>query len=213
MAVVHNGIIENHEHLREQQTKAGYEFTSQTDTEVIVHQVYHHHIEGKKDLLVAVQDALRDLEGAYALGVISNAEPGRMITARRGSPLVIGVGIGEYFIASDVAALLPVTQRFIFLQEGDVADLRRDSLTIYDERGKQVERPIKESELTADAVERGTYRHYMEKEIHVPWPMPWKGVSVVTSYSNRPLVLMPARSSIRSRVCISLPVVPVITRV
>ena len=166
VAVVHNGIIENHETLRKEQTSKGYEFTSQTDTEVIVHQVYEHHVEGKKDLLKAVQDSLKDFEGAYALGVISNKEPGRLITARRGSPLVIGVGIGEYFIASDVAALLPVTQRFIFLQEGDVADIRRDSLTIYDEYGIQVERPIKDSELTADAVERGTYRHYMLKEIY-----------------------------------------------
>ncbi|MGD9385580.1 MAG: glutamine--fructose-6-phosphate transaminase (isomerizing), partial [Thioalkalispiraceae bacterium] len=166
VTVVHNGIIENHEALREAQAKAGYEFTSQTDTEVIVHQVYQHHIEGKQDLLQAVKNTLTELEGAYALGVISNKEPGRMITARRGSPLVIGVGIGEYFIASDVAALLPVTQRFIFLDEGDVADIQRDSLTIYDESGDVVERPVKESELTADAVERGTYRHYMEKEIH-----------------------------------------------
>ena len=165
VAVVHNGIIENHQRLRESQTKDGYEFTSQTDTEVIVHQVYQHHVEEKKDLLIAVQDTLKDLEGAYALGVISNQEEGRMITARRGSPLVIGVGIGEYFIASDVAALLPVTQRFIFLHEGDVADIRRDSLTIYDEQGQQVERPVRESELTADAVERGAYRHYMQKEI------------------------------------------------
>ncbi len=166
VTVVHNGIIENHEALRESQTKAGYEFTSQTDTEVIVHQVYQHHVEAEKDLLAAVKDTLVDLEGAYALGVISNKEPGRLITARRGSPLVIGVGIGEYFIASDVAALLPVTQRFIFLEEGDVADIRRDSLTIYDEHRNVVKRPIKESELTADAVERGKYRHYMEKEIH-----------------------------------------------
>ena len=166
VTVVHNGIIENHEALREAQKKAGYEFTSQTDTEVIVHQVYQHHIEGKQDLLQAVKDTLVDLEGAYALGVISNKEPGRLITARRGSPLVIGVGIGEYFIASDVAALLPVTQRFIFLEEGDVADITRDSLVIYDEHGNKVERAIKESELTADAVERGKYRHYMEKEIH-----------------------------------------------
>jgi len=166
VAVVHNGIIENHEALRKQQKIKGYEFTSETDTEVIVHQIYDHHIEGHKDLLKAVQDSLKELEGAYALGVISNREPGRMITARRGSPLVIGVGIGEYFIASDVAALLPVTQRFIFLHEGDVADLQRDKLTIYDEQGNQVDRPIKDSELTADAVERGTYRHYMLKEIY-----------------------------------------------
>ena len=165
VAVVHNGIIENHEQLRTEQTLKGYEFTSQTDTEVIVHQIYQHHVEEKKDLLKAVQDCLKDLQGAYALGVISNNENGRIIAARRGSPLVIGVGIGEYFIASDVAALLPVTQRFIFMQEGDVADIRRDSLTIYDDHGQVVERPIKQSELTADAVERGTYRHYMQKEI------------------------------------------------
>ncbi len=166
IAVVHNGIIENHEDLRDVQKNAGYEFTSDTDTEVIAHQVYEHHVKGKKDLLKAVQDTIKELEGAYALGVLSNQEPGRLITARRGSPLVIGVGIGEYFIASDVAALLPVTQRFIFLEEGDVAELKRDSLTIYDGSGKQVERPIKESELTADAVERGEFRHYMLKEIY-----------------------------------------------
>ncbi len=166
VAVVHNGIIENHDSLREIQTAAGYEFTSDTDTEVIVHQIYDHHIRQKKDLLDAVKAAVKELDGAYALGVISNQEKGRMITARRGSPLVIGVGIGEYFIASDVAALLPVTQRFIFLEEGDIADLTRNTLTIYDESGKVVEREIKESELTSDAVERGTYRHYMQKEIH-----------------------------------------------
>ena len=166
VAVVHNGIIENHEQLREVQSKAGYEFTSDTDTEVIAHQVYENHVNGKLDLLAAVKTTIAELDGAYALGVVSTHEPGRLITARRGSPLVIGVGIGEYFIASDVAALLPVTQRFIFLEEGDVADLKRDSLTIYDAKGKQVERPVKESELTADAVERGEFRHYMLKEIY-----------------------------------------------
>ncbi|MBI3561086.1 MAG: glutamine--fructose-6-phosphate transaminase (isomerizing) [Gammaproteobacteria bacterium] len=165
VAVVHNGIIENHDKLRKQQTAKGYEFTSQTDTEVIVHQVYEHHIEGKQDLLVAVQNALQEMDGAYAIGVISNRDAKRLVAARRGSPLVIGVGIGEYFVASDVAALLPVTQRFIFLEEGDVVDIRRDTIQIYDITGKKVERPIKQSELTADAVERGTYRHYMLKEI------------------------------------------------
>jgi glucosamine--fructose-6-phosphate aminotransferase (isomerizing) len=165
VAVVHNGIIENHEKLRKVQIAKGYEFTSQTDTEVIVHQIYEHHIEGKKDLLRSVQDAIKELEGAYAIGVISNHEPGRLIAARRGSPLVVGIGIGEYFIASDVAALLPVTQRFIFLEEGDVADIRRDALAIYDGNGKPVERVIKESELSADAVTRGQFRHYMQKEI------------------------------------------------
>ncbi len=164
VAVVHNGIIENHENLRQQQKTAGYRFTSETDTETVVHQV-HHYLEQGKDLLDAVRATVADLEGAYALGVVCTAEPERLIAARLGSPLVIGVGIGEYFIASDVAALLPVTQRFIFLKEGDIADIRRDELTIYDARGKQVERPVRESELTADAAERGNYRHYMQKEI------------------------------------------------
>ena len=164
VAVVHNGIIENHESLRQQQKAAGYRFTSETDTETVVHQV-HHYLEQGKDLLDAVRATVADLEGAYALGVVSTAEPERLIAARLGSPLVIGVGIGEHFIASDVAALLPVTQRFIFLEEGDIADIRRDELIIYDARGKQVERPVRESELTADAAERGNYRHYMQKEI------------------------------------------------
>ena len=166
VAVVHNGIIENHEALRLQQTTEGYEFTSDTDTEVIVHQVYDHHVVKEKDLFTAVKDTLSELEGAYALGVVSKQEPGRLVAARSGSPLVIGVGIGEYFIASDVAALLPVTQKFIFLEEGDIADITRDSLTIYDAKGNQVERETKESELSADAVTRGEYRHYMLKEIY-----------------------------------------------
>ena len=165
IAVVHNGIIENHETLRIDQIQKGYEFTSDTDTEVIVHQIFEHHVVKEKSLFNAVYDTLKELEGAYALGVISKLEPGHLIVARSGSPLVIGVGIGEHFIASDVAALLPVTQRFIFLEEGDIADIQRESVTIYDKKGKQVEREIKESELSADAVTRGEYRHYMQKEI------------------------------------------------
>ena len=165
VSVVHNGIIENHQQLREEQTKKGYEFTSQTDTEVVVHQIYEYHVEQGEDLLTAVRDAVDDFEGAYALGVISAKEEGRLIAARSGSPLVIGVGIGEYFIASDVAALLPVTQHFIFLEEGDIADIHRSGIVIYDAEGKQVERTICESELSADAVGRGEYRQYMLKEI------------------------------------------------
>ena len=165
IAVVHNGIIENHESLRTAQIAQGHEFTSQTDTEVIVHQVYSHTSRGL-DLLAAVQATINELHGAYAIGVISVHEPGRLIATRRGSPLVIGLGIGENFIASDVAPLLPVTRRFIFLQEGDVADIRRNGITIYDASGQQVERPVKESELSLDAVERGRFRHYMLKEIH-----------------------------------------------
>jgi glutamine---fructose-6-phosphate transaminase (isomerizing) len=164
VALVHNGIIENYEELREQQRAAGYPFTSDTDTEVIVHQVYHYLVQGN-DLLHAVRKALHELKGAYALGVISAKDPNCLVVARQGSPLVIGVGIGEHFIASDVAALLPVTQRFIFLEEGDVAVLTRDQITIYDSTGQQVERPIRESDLHIDAVERGEFRHYMLKEI------------------------------------------------
>jgi glutamine---fructose-6-phosphate transaminase (isomerizing) len=164
VAVVHNGIIENHESLRSLQRKAGYEFTSETDTEVVVHQI-HHHVETGKNLLAAVQAAVGEFHGAYALGVVSNTEPGVLVAARRGSPLVIGIGIGEHFIASDVAALIPVTQRFIFLEDGDVAEITKDRLTIFNAAGKAVERPLKVSELTADAVERGQYRHYMLKEI------------------------------------------------
>ena len=165
VVIVHNGIIENHSELRELQSKAGFEFTSQTDTEVAVHQVEYYLKQGN-DLLSSVRLAVADFEGAYALGVMSNAEKDHLIATRRGSPLVIGVGIGEYFIASDAAALLPVTRRFIYLEEGDVADIRTDSLVIYNDEGEVVEREIKESELSADATAKGEYRHYMLKEIH-----------------------------------------------
>ena len=165
VAVVHNGIIENHGELREKQKASGYSFTSETDTEVVVHQVELYKKAGD-DLLQAVKKATDDFEGAYALGVVSIDEPGRLITTRSGSPLVIGVGFGEYFIASDVAALLPVTQRFIFLEEGDIADITKDSLVIYDKDDKPVEREISTSELSVDAVSRGEFRHYMMKEIH-----------------------------------------------
>ena len=165
VAVVHNGIIENHQALRQMQLEQGYEFTSETDTEVVVHQIFGHQAMGK-DLLQSTRDALGELEGAYALGVISKQDPERLIAARRGSPLVIGLGIGENFIASDVTALLPVTRRFIFLEEGDVADIRRDSIAIYDANGHRVVRPEVESALTIDATERGAYRHYMLKEIY-----------------------------------------------
>jgi len=163
VSVVHNGIIENYQSLRETQLQQGFRFTSETDTEVIAHQVRHYHQE--HDLLTAVRKTLDTLEGAYALGVISAQEPERLVVARRGSPLVIGVGFGEYFVASDVSALLPVTQRFIFLADGDVADLSHDCLQIYNQQGEAVNREIKESELSADAVSRGEYRHYMLKEI------------------------------------------------
>ncbi|BCG62420.1 MAG: glucosamine---fructose-6-phosphate aminotransferase (isomerizing) [Methyloprofundus sp.] len=165
VAVVHNGIIENHEVLRQAQKAQGYTFTSETDTEVIAHQVYHE-LEQAGSLLLAVKNTIKHLEGAYALGVVSQDDANTLITCRKGSPLVIGVGIGEYFIASDVTALLPVTQRFIFLEEGDVAEITTDSLVIYDHHDQVVERPIKESSLKADAVDKAGYRHYMLKEIY-----------------------------------------------
>ncbi len=165
VAVVHNGIIENHEHLREVQLKQGYEFTSETDTEVIVHEI-HHAMESTDGLLSAVKQAVKKLDGAYALGIMSIDSPDTLIACRKGSPLVIGVGIGEYFIASDVAALLPVTQRFIFLEDGDIAAITIDGLVICDRHDQAVSRPIIESQLTADAVDKGDYRHYMLKEIY-----------------------------------------------
>jgi len=163
-AVVHNGIIENHEALRRDQTSAGHRFTSATDTEVIAHAVYDE-LSAGQGLVEAVQNARRRLDGAYALGVIDTQDPSRLVAARQGSPLVIGLGFGENFIASDVFALLPVTSRFIFLEEGDVAEITRDAVRIWDAAGNEVERPVKESGLSADAVERGQYRHYMQKEI------------------------------------------------
>ncbi len=165
LAIVHNGIIENHEQLREQQLNLGYKFTSDTDSEVIVHQIYDYLDKGE-DLLSAVVKTTKLLEGAYALGVINKGDSDRIIATRSGSPLVIGVGIGEYFIASDVFALLPVTQQFIFLEEGDIADISRDSLTIYDRNNNVVERPVSLSELSTESADKAGFRHYMLKEIY-----------------------------------------------
>jgi len=165
VAVVHNGIIENHDELREELTRAGYTFTSETDTEVIAHQI-HRHLQTVRDLFKAVRATVAELEGAYALAVVSEEDPERLILAREGCPVVIGLGVEENFVASDVAALLPVTRRFIFLEEGDVAEIRRKSIRIIDKHGNTAERPIRESELSADAAEKGPYRHYMLKEIH-----------------------------------------------
>jgi len=165
VALVHNGIIENHDALRRQQEAAGYRFTSETDTEVIVHQIHHYQSQGQ-DLLAAVRSTVGDLEGAFALGVISKDAPDRLIAARRGSPLVIGVADDAFMIASDAAALVSETQRFMFLEDGDVADITHDHLSIYDAAGSKVERPLKTSSLTAAATGKGDYRHYMLKEIY-----------------------------------------------
>lgn len=164
IAIVHNGIIENFEILREQQKTDNYQFTSDTDTEVIVHQLHKYFYAGN-NLLDSVKKTVAELEGAYALGVISTEEPGCLVAARRGSPLVIGVGKGENFIASDMAALLPVTNKFLILDEGDIALIKKDHITIFDQQGNKVSRMIHESKLSSDAVERGDYEHYMLKEI------------------------------------------------
>ncbi|MGD8207972.1 MAG: glutamine--fructose-6-phosphate transaminase (isomerizing) [Thiohalocapsa sp.] len=163
-AIVHNGIIENHESLRRAQLAAGHRFTSQTDTEVVVHAIHDELVAGH-NITEAVRRTTARLEGAYALGVIDSHDPERLVAARQGSPLVIGVGFQEYFIASDVFALLPVTSRFVFLEEGDVAELRRDGLQIWDADGSPVERPVRQSSVAADSAERGAYRHFMQKEI------------------------------------------------
>jgi glucosamine--fructose-6-phosphate aminotransferase (isomerizing) len=165
LAIVHNGIIENHEELRADLARRGYVFSSETDTEVIAHRV-HLHLQTMGDLFKAVRATVAELEGAYALAVVSEHDPDRIILAREGCPVVIGLGVEENFVASDVAALLPVTRRFMFLEEGDVAEIRRRSVRVMDRDGNSVERPVRESELSADAAEKGQYRHFMLKEIH-----------------------------------------------
>ena len=165
IAIVHNGIIENHEELRDEARREGYEFTSETDTEVIAHRI-HHHLAVTGDLFKAVRATVSELEGAYALAVVSQADPDRIVVAREGCPVVIGLGDRENFVASDVAALLPVTRTFSFLEEGDVAEIRRQSVRVIDRDGNTVQRKVMESELSADAAEKGEFPHYMLKEIH-----------------------------------------------
>ena len=165
LAIVHNGIIENHDELRAELRAAGYEFTSETDTEVIAHRI-HHHMKSVGDLFKAVRATVSELEGAYALAVVSERDPDRVILAREGCPVVIGLGKGENFVASDIAALLPVTRNFLFLEEGDVAEVRRQSVKVVDREGSSVERKLHVSELSADAAEKGQYEHFMLKEIH-----------------------------------------------
>ncbi|MFO0334160.1 MAG: glutamine--fructose-6-phosphate transaminase (isomerizing) [Pseudomonadota bacterium] len=165
IAIVHNGIIENHDELRADLKARGYEFTSQTDTEVIAHRI-HHHLEKTPKLFDAVQATVKELHGAYALAVMSEKDPDTLVLARAGCPVVVGLGQGENFVASDVSALLPVTRDFVFLEEGDVAAIHREKVEIVDAAGARVERPVKQSELSADAVDKGDYAHYMLKEIH-----------------------------------------------
>lgn len=165
IVVVHNGIIENHEELREELKALGYVFSSDTDTEVIAHLV-HHELKSADSLLAAMQTAVKQLRGAYGTVVMDSRDDSRVVVARSGSPLVIGRGIGENFIASDQMALLPVTRRFIFLEEGDVAEVTRRDVHIFDTNGNAVVREEQESELSHDAGDKGEYRHYMLKEIH-----------------------------------------------
>jgi glucosamine--fructose-6-phosphate aminotransferase (isomerizing) len=165
IAIVHNGIIENHEELRDELKRLGYEFTSETDTEVIAHRI-HYHRKVTGDLFKAVRATVAELEGAYALAVISRDDPDRIVLAREGCPVVVGLGEGENFVASDVAALLPVTHRFVFLEEGDVGEVRKASVRIIDREGNTVQRREWLSEQSADAAEKGEFPHYMLKEIY-----------------------------------------------
>ena len=164
-AVVHNGIIENHEELRALLKSRGYVFLSQTDTEVIAHLV-EWEMRSTDSLLEAVKKAVKQLTGAYGMVVMDSRYPEHLVAARSGSPLVIGLGIGENFLASDQLALLSVTRRFIFLEEGDIAEITRRTVDIYDTYGNKVEREIHESNLENDAAEKGKFRHFMQKEIY-----------------------------------------------
>ncbi len=165
LALVHNGIIENFETLRAELEDSGVEFLSETDTEVVAHLINALRPDSE-NLLEAVRRTVARLQGAFALAVVSGEDPDCVVVARQGCPVVLGLGIGENFIASDVTALLPVTRRFIFLEEGDIACITRVGVDVYDGSGRHVHRPVKQSELVADALEKGPYRHFMEKEIH-----------------------------------------------
>ena len=164
VAVVHNGIIENYQQLKDELEAQGYVFTSQTDTEVIAHLV-NQALQSTSSLLTAVQQIAPRLKGAYALGIVHTDHPDELITVREGSPLVIGVGIGENFISSDQLALLPITNRFIYLEEGDIARLTRNSIEVFVD-GVLVERPMRELDATVSNASKGEYKHYMLKEIY-----------------------------------------------
>ena len=165
ICLVHNGIIENFESLRDELIGLGREFTSETDSEVIVHLVDSYY-EESKDLLRAVKEAIQRLEGAYAIGVMCRDDPGRIVAARLGSPLVVGVGIGEHYIASDVLALRPVTDRFIYLEEGDLVDITADALSFWNVEDESVIRTSVRVQAGMDEADKGDYRHHMQKEIH-----------------------------------------------
>ncbi len=165
VTVVHNGIIENFEELKARMADLGYAFESDTDTEVVAHAIQDR-LRKTQDLVTAVRETVKELEGAYALAVMCVSDPDKLVIARAGCPAIVGVGDGENFVASDIAALLPVTRKYMILEEGDVAVVDRTSVQVFDKDGKEATREVIESELTADAAERGDFRHYMQKEIH-----------------------------------------------
>ena len=165
VALVHNGIIENHEEQRERLRQLGYTFESQTDTEVIAHLI-HHYLKQGEDLLAALQRTVKELTGAYALAVVSRREPERMVCARMGCPLLIGLGEGENFIASDVSAILQATRRVIFLEEGDTAEVTREGVRVFDGNNHEIAREVHVSDVSLASLELGPYRHFMQKEIH-----------------------------------------------
>src|SRR4249919_1880509 len=165
LALVHNGIIENHEQQRDRLRAMGYTFESQTDTEVIAHLIHHHRQQGES-LLGALQKAVKKLHGAYAIAVIDKHDPDRMVAARMGCPLLVGLGEGENFVSSDVSAIVSSTRRVIFLEEGDTAELTRDSVKVFDITGAPVERDVHMSDVSLASLELGPYRHFMQKEIH-----------------------------------------------
>ena len=165
LALVHTGIIENHEAQRERLAALGYAFESQTDTEVIAHLI-HHHMAGGRDLLAALQAAVKELTGAYALAVLSRSEPDRLVCARMGCPLLVGLGEGENFVASDVSAIVSATRRVIFLEEGDTAELTRAGVRVFDASDREAVREVHVSDVSLASLELGPYRHFMQKEIH-----------------------------------------------
>ncbi len=164
VSIVHNGIIENYETLRAEMAEAGFEFTSDTDTETVVHLI-HHYLRESGDVLAAVRKAVTRLEGSYAIVVLNREQPGRLIAVRKGSPLLVGIGVQEYFLASDTTALVPVTQRFVVLEDGDIADINLQGYTIEDSEGQPVVRSVHESEVSAQAIDKGKFKHFMLKEI------------------------------------------------
>jgi len=166
LALVHNGIIENHEQQRDRLRELGYVFESQTDTEVIGHLIHHYLKTEGGDLLRATQRAVKDLQGAYAIAVVSKLDPNRLIAARMGCPLLVGLGEGENFIASDASAVISATRKIIFLEEGDVAEVRLDGVTVFDTDGNVIDRKIHMSDVSLASMELGPYSHFMQKEIH-----------------------------------------------